>query len=695
MQIGIEKENLVFDENLQPVHKKAGEMNKGIELDFADHQIEFISDPFDTNEEVIDQVEGFMQDAEFKGQYFWPLSMPKTKQENFTIKGTRTLVEQNYRQLLLDRYGIEKMLVSGIHINYSNCHEGDNCNHQEHYFELLKRVYVFGPILSQFVSYTPYDSKSNNGRLQQIGRRFGQENLISLRNSDEFGYGNEHKLDLDYTSYEAYRNSINKMIEQGHIDSEKELYAKVRHKGSYIELRFIDINPYERVGISKDMLDFISAALETIRTSELVEFNQKMNIHNFDLVATKGLNHQIEMTINGKTQSLEAHTIDLFAEIKAKIKLNAEQLSKLEQLETNYLNNNLSLNQMIAEYEANDYTNDEFGLRHLKHQTEYKRLLSELKMELSSKILISEAQKQGVNVNIIDEETNFIELSNKQKSELVVQATKTNLDKYANILAMENKYVTKYLLERENIQVPTGMKLTKLADVDYHLFTKKMVVKPLDTNFGQGITILEANATKADVDKAVLFALDFSHTVIIEEFAEGTEYRFLVIDGQTRSIVKRVAANVIGDGVHTIKELLCFKNSNTIRNKGYITPVEYLQIGEFETKYLANQNLKWNSIPEHGEQVFLRENSNVSTGGDSYELFDQIPEYFKIEAAKAAAALQVKICGIDMIINDLNEKEYRIIEANFNPAIQMHTYPFEGTGRNVAKDLLVALELIK
>ncbi len=694
MEIAIEKENLVFDQDLKPVHKQAGNMREGIELDFADHQIELITEPFTSSQQVINQIESFMCDDEFDNEYFWPMSIPKKNQEELTIEGTRTSEEREYRQGLLERYGHEKMLVSGIHINYSKCMEEDGCDHKDHYFELLKRVYVFGPILSQFVSFTPYDYRSYDNALDKIGKNYGKEGLISLRNSDEFGYGNEHKLDLDYTNYAAYRKSIKKMIAEGVIDSEKELYAKVRHKGTHIELRFVDLNPYERAGITANMLDFFAGAIEAIRTEELHGFDNKLNLANFDLVATQGLNHEIELTINGKHQTLREHTEDLINLILEKCVMTQTQKNILEQLRQDYLNNNLTINKMISEFKEHDYTTNEFGLRHLKHQSEYKKLMPEMNMELSTKILIDEAKKNDLSINIIDEQTNFIEISNDEKSELIMQATKTNLDTYANILAMENKYVTKYLLERENIKVPKGMKITNLSQVNYELFDVKMVVKPLDTNFGQGITILEANASREDIDRAVKFAFDFSHTVIIEQFAKGIEYRFLVIDGETRSIVNRVAANVIGDGIHTIKELLCFKNSNTIRNKGYITPVEYLQYGEFETKFLQDQDLTWDSIPNENQQVFLRENSNVSTGGDSYEVFEQIPEYFKLEATKAAKALNVKICGIDMIIDDLASEDYSIIEANFNPAIQMHTYPYEGTGKNVANEILHALNLI-
>ena len=88
--------------------------------------------------------------------------------------------------------------------------------------------------------------------------------------------------------------------------------------------------------------------------------------------------------------------------------------------------------------------------------------------------------------------------------------------------------------------------------------------------------------------------------------------------------------------------------------------------------------------------VFLRENSNISTGGDSIDFTDIIPNRFKEIAIKSSKAIGAKICGVDMVIEDYTDERsnYGIIELNFNPAIHIHSYPYEGKERNVAKDIL-------
>lgn len=45
--------------------------------------------------------------------------------------------------------------------------------------------------------------------------------------------------------------------------------------------------------------------------------------------------------------------------------------------------------------------------------------------------------------------------------------------------------------------------------------------------------------------------------------------------------------------------------------------------------------------------MYLRENSNISTGGDSVDYTDDIPQKFKDIAVNAAKAAGSKICGVD------------------------------------------------
>ena len=69
--------------------------------------------------------------------------------------------------------------------------------------------------------------------------------------------------------------------------------------------------------------------------------------------------------------------------------------------------------------------------------------------------------------------------------------------------------------------------------------------------------------------------------------------------------------------------------------------------------FLKQQGMDFNTVPKEREVVYLRENSNISTGGDSIDFTDDIDDSYKAIAVEAAKALNVKITGLDMMIQDI------------------------------------------
>lgn len=316
-------------------------------------------------------------------------------------------------------------------------------------------------------------------------------------------------------------------------------------------------------------------------------------------------------------------------------------------------------------------------------------------MELSTQLLIEEALKRGIRVDILDAADNFIRLQNGGQIEYVKQATRTSLDSYIAPLIMENKEVTKIILREHGINVPAGGTAHSVAEaLALHPgFTAPgIVVKPKSTNFGKGITILKGPFTADDYRNAVERAFEYDGAILIEAFIPGREYRFLVIGDQVVAVLHRVPANVTGDGIHTIAELVVLKNQDPLRGKGYVTPLERINLGTVEAAYLQLQGRNFQDIPGSGETVYLRENSNISTGGDSIDSTDTILDGYKTIAVNAARAVGAKICGADIMIRDVTAEpapqNYCVIELNFNPALHIHNFPYRGKNRGVEKKVL-------
>ncbi len=319
-------------------------------------------------------------------------------------------------------------------------------------------------------------------------------------------------------------------------------------------------------------------------------------------------------------------------------------------------------------------------------------------MELSTQLLIKEALTMDIQVEVLDRKENFIRLYRNGKVEYVKQATKTSADTYMTFLIMENKIVTKYVLSKSGVRVPDGRSYndieTALSDYAY-FHEKKVAIKPVTTNFGIGISIKEPFTDEPLYRHFVKLAFSHSPSVIIEEFIEGQEYRFLVMDFKTEAITNRIPANVIGDGIHTIQQLVEIKNDDPRRGKGHKTPLEKIELGETELTTLKIHSMTPNSIPSKDTCIYLRKNSNVSTGGDSIDFTDDVHSGYKQIAEKAARSVSAKLCGVDLIAEDItiapSETNYAVLELNFNPVLYMHEFPYSGKPRAVAKRVLEVL----
>ena len=112
---------------------------------------------------------------------------------------------------------------------------------------------------------------------------------------------------------------------------------------------------------------------------------------------------------------------------------------------------------------------------------------------------------------------------------------------------------------------------------------------------------------------------------------------------------------------------------------------------------LDQQGYQPDTILPAGVKADLRGNSNISTGGDSIDVTDQMHDSYKQLAAQMVTAMGAWVCGVDLIIPDTNlisSKENpacTCIELNFNPAMYLHTYTYAGPGQVITKKILTNL----
>ncbi|MGL5648687.1 MAG: bifunctional glutamate--cysteine ligase GshA/glutathione synthetase GshB [Clostridium sp.] len=747
---GLEKENIRVDKNgeisLKGHPKIFEEDNPFIKRDFAESQMEMVTPVC----ESIDLAYSFMENLnnivnlELKDEYLWPQSNPPKlpSEDKIKVADLKDKKAKIYRENLVKKYGKKRQLVSGVHYNFSfkdefieelyNLEEIDIDLREfknKLYFKIGRNFLKYKWFLNYLTGASPVFHSSYVKKCTEKGEALNKEDYYfkgvgSLRNS-RCGYRNEEDFYVSYNSLGEYIHDVKNLINDKCIQEAKEYYSAIRFKSKeegdmlenlekngvrYIEIRLLDLDPTTKFGISKNSLYLIHLYVLFCLFKEDEKYTVEVHkecIEN-DNRAIKN-SKESTLIINGRETTVEKAGIEILKsieEIKEKVFKNTsyeKEFTKIiEKSKLRFKDSNLTIaSRLIEGIKETSYLKYYMGIAKENKKESTKsafKLLGYEDLELSTQILIIEALKHGVSFKILDREENFIELEFRGHKEYVKQATKTSKDNYITALIMENKLVSKEILGENNIKVPMGGHYSSIDEAieDFNKYRgKKIVIKPKTTNFGIGITIFKEDWTKEEYSRALEIAFKEDKSILIEEFIKGKEYRFLIINDEVVGILHRVPANVIGDGIHNIRTLIEKKNKDPLRGRGYKTPLEKIRISEAEEMFLKNIGLDFSYIPKREQVVYLRENSNISTGGDSIDFTDDIHNSYKKIAISAAKAVNAKIIGVDMMIEDIheekNENNYGIIEINFNPAIHIHCFPYKGENRKAGEKVLKLL----
>lgn len=744
---GLEKENLRVDREGKLALTKHPEIfkedNPYIKRDFSESQVEMVTPACKSIDEVYDFMENLhnIVTTSLKDEYLWPQSNPPIipKDDEIPVAKLHKEEEVAYREGLVKKYGAKRQLVSGVHYNFSFDEDllkelysllKPNIDFKnfkdEIYFKIGRNLLKYKWLLIYLTGASPVFHKSYKGACKKAVKKIGRDDYYfkgvnSLRNS-ECGYKNLEDFYVSYNNVNEYVNDIRNLINDKCIQGAREYYSPIRFKTKeqgdmlnnlledgvkYIEIRLLDLDPLCPIGVSKDTLNLIFIfVLFTLFTEDFKytpSFHDEYVLNENRAIENKEFNL---INIDGKEVGLRKKGLEVLEEMEAlanKLFKDNEDIQRainiskkrFEDYKETIASNIL---EGIRESDYIDYFMD-LAKEYLKYsEKNVFKLKGYEDLELSTQILILDSMKHGIEYEMLDRRDNFISLKKGDHIEYVKQATKTSKDAYITALIMENKLVTKKVLEKNNIKVPKGGYYENIEDAlgDYYKYKgNQIVVKPKSTNFGIGITIFKGDFTKEEYNRAVEIGFENDNEILIEEFIKGKEYRFLVINDEVCGILHRVPANVVGDGKSTIRELVEEKNKNPLRGKGYKTPLEKISLGEAEEMFLRESNKDFDYVPLENETVYLRENSNISTGGDSIDFTDDIDDSYKEIAIKAARSVNAKITGVDMMISDIKEKassnNYGIIEINFNPAIHIHSYPYKGLNRKVAEKVLKLL----
>jgi cyanophycin synthetase len=213
-----------------------------------------------------------------------------------------------------------------------------------------------------------------------------------------------------------------------------------------------------------------------------------------------------------------------------------------------------------------------------------------------------------------------------------------------------------------------------------------VVLKPLAGNHGRGVAINLRNAD--EVKSGFEKAREHGSTIIVESYIEGFDHRLLVVNGQLVAAAKRVPGHVVGDGKHSIQELVEIVNQDPRRGVGHEKVLTRLEFDHQAERLLAKLGYDHETVPAKDEVVYLRSTANLSTGGTAIDVTDIIHPDNREMAIRAVKAIDLDIGGVDFLTRDISDS-YRdagggICEVNAGPGFRMHVAPSEGTPRDVA-----------
>ena len=336
--------------------------------------------------------------------------------------------------------------------------------------------------------------------------------------------------------------------------------------------------------------------------------------------------------------------------------------------------------------DKNDYdvASDIMSLREIREKT---------RLGPSTGCIVDEAAKRGIPFIRLNKQS-LVQLGygvNQKRIRATIASTTSNIA----VDIAGNKSETKNLLGAAEIPVPKGdvvrteEELKKAIDyVGYPL-----VIKPIDGNHGKGNTTNIMNWQQAIT--AFEAAKVYGRNVIVEKYITGFDFRVLVIDYKFICAALRTPASVVGDGINSIQYLIDETNKDPRRGYGHEKVLTQITIDQFTHKMLNDKGYSLDTIPGKDELVLLKPTANLSTGGTSTDVTDEVHPSNIAMCERIAKIIGLDICGIDIMATDLRNPVTQnggcILEVNAAPGFRMHIDPSLGLPRNVAEPVVEML----
>lgn len=271
-----------------------------------------------------------------------------------------------------------------------------------------------------------------------------------------------------------------------------------------------------------------------------------------------------------------------------------------------------------------------------------------------------------------------------------IQATITSETKHISVEISCDKEDTHNLLNDLGLPVPQQRMVYSAREAvrAARRIGHPVVVKPLNANHGRGVSINLNSDEEVEAGFAEAKEHSRSRAILVESFITGFDHRMLVVNNKLVAVAKRVPGHVVGDGTHTIAELVDIVNEDPRRGIGHEKVLTMLEIDNQARRLMEAAGVTEETVLPDGEVFYLRSTANLSTGGTAIDLTDVVHPDNRDMAERAIMAVGLDVGGVDFLIDDIT-KSYKdiggaIVEVNAAPGFRMHVAPSEGQPRDVA-----------
>ncbi|HWT62957.1 MAG TPA: N-acetylglutaminylglutamine synthetase [Ochrobactrum sp.] len=285
-----------------------------------------------------------------------------------------------------------------------------------------------------------------------------------------------------------------------------------------------------------------------------------------------------------------------------------------------------------------------------------------------ARIIVDEALRRGVHVDITDAKGGFFRLSHGGRS-IHCRESLSEMTSGVAMSICDDKAVTRRTVAKAGLVVPEqipadGSDETLEAFLEKH---GKLVVKPARGEQGRGISV--GVSTMKDLRAAIRQAREVCENVLLEACFEGEDLRLVIIDYKLVAAAVRRPPRVIGDGKSTIRKLIETQSRRRLAATGGESRIPI----DAETKRcLEQQGLLLDDVLADRREITVRKAANLHTGGTIHDVTTTVDKTLVDAACKAARAIDIPVVGIDFMVKSPETSEYVFIEANERPGLANH-----------------------